>query len=331
MLSGKPTQQSNAITASDGVADSYYDIPVIRAPNWHWLAIVYLFVGGIAGGSYAIATLAQWFSRDRKLIQVARYISLAAFLPSPILLILDLGRPDRFLHMLRIIKLRSPLSLGSWALTLFSPFVGGLGVLQLLGDVFGWTLWERQRRIIATLGMPVALFFSGYTGLLLAITNIPVWARNSLLLAPTFFASAFSTAMAAISGVLSITGTQQPETERALARAECICIATELTLLTAGIVRLGKLGRPLTAGRCGRIFWPVTYIGGLLVPLLLTLEGPARGKEVSPARRRITSLLVLTGGFGLRATMMFAGHESANRPEDYFEYTKLSHGSGNNA
>jgi formate-dependent nitrite reductase membrane component NrfD len=92
--------------------------------------------------------------------------------------------------------------------------------------------------------------------------------------------------------------------------------------LTAGIAHLGTLGKPLTRGRYGRVFWPGTYIGGILVPLLLQLAGPVRGRSGSRPRRIATSLLVLSGGFILRMLMIFAGRESANRPEDYFEYTR---------
>src|SRR5947209_13705593 len=104
-ISELKTQNSKLKTTSDGVRDTYYDLPVIKAPHWRWLVILYFFFGALAGGTYAIASLADLFSRDRTLIRAARYLSMAALLPSPPLLILDLGRPERFLHMMRIVKL----------------------------------------------------------------------------------------------------------------------------------------------------------------------------------------------------------------------------------
>jgi formate-dependent nitrite reductase membrane component NrfD len=109
-----------------------------------------------------------------------------------------------------------------------------------------------------------------------------------------------------------------------------MCLSTELVALTAGLIHLGKLGKPLTTGRYGRLFWPGTYIGGILLPLGLQLTGPVQGKSGSRPRRVITAFLVLSGGFILRMLMIFAGRESANRPEDYFEYTRRNSGSSDN-
>ena len=103
-------------TASSGVRDTYYGRPVIKAPHWRWLVTFYFFFGAIAGGSYTIGTIANLFSRDPAVERMSRYLSLAAVLPCPILLVLDLGRPERALNMFRVIKLKSPMSLGSWAL-----------------------------------------------------------------------------------------------------------------------------------------------------------------------------------------------------------------------
>ncbi|GAC1509527.1 MAG: polysulfide reductase NrfD [Chloroflexota bacterium] len=312
----------DVLTATSGIQETYYGMPVIRAPNWHWLVVNYLFLGGLAGGGYCVATIAEWFGTDRRLTRAAHYLSMAALIPSPVLLMLDLGRPDRALHMLRIVKLRSPLSLGSWAMTILGAFSTVTVGLQLLSDLLHRDVLPGPRRAVGLLGLPFGLFFSGYTGLLLGITNVPVWAKNSLLLGPTFMASAFSTTFASLSLILTLGGKEEPDTSRKLARAEAVCLLTEINLLTTGILRLGRLGRPLTTGPWGRLFWPVTYVSGLLVPLGLQLAGPARGKETPRNQRIVTSLLVLIGGYALRTAMIFAGHESANRPEDYFEYTK---------
>jgi formate-dependent nitrite reductase membrane component NrfD len=293
-------------------------LPVIKAPHWRWLVITYFFCGALAGGGFVVGTVADFFSRDRALIRAARYLSLAALLPSPPLLILDLGRPERFLNMLRIVKLRSPMSLGSWALSGLGMFSGVVAGLQLLSDLRGKPAMPAVSRIAEILGMPFAIFVCGYTGVLLAITNVPVWARNTYLLGPTFVASAFSSTFAALSLILGITGGGK-KTEVGLARAETAALATELTLLMAGVARLGKLGRPLTAPPLGLLFWPWTVGLGLVTPLLLHLGG--RGRERSLGVRILTSLLVLSGSYSLRMLMVFAGRKSAERPEDYFEMT----------
>jgi len=309
-----------AITASTGVESSYYGVPVVKAPHWRWLIIVYFFLGGIAGASYTIGTIANVFSKDRAVERAARYISFLAFLPCPPLLVLDLGRPERFLHMLRIVKLKSPMSLGSWALTFAGMFATLSAGLELLADLTHRDM-PGARRLIGIAGLPFTVFLSGYTGILLAATNIPLWWRAFPLLSPTFVSSAYSTSLAALSVALGLGGEEQADTARRIARAEALCLTIELSALTAVILRLGRIGRPLIAGRLGLIFWPVTYLGGVVAPLLLQLSGPARGRHVSRSRSLATAGITLAGGFSLRALMVFAGRKSATIPEDYFAMT----------
>jgi len=316
---GHPDLRQGTRTVSSELQTSYYGKPVVKAPHWRWLIIVYFFLGGIAGASYTIGTIANLFSRERNVERAARYLSLAAVLPCPVLLVLDLGRPERAFNMFRVVKLKSPMSLGSWALFFLGLFSGISAGLQALADLTGRDALPGPRRLIGILGLPFSIFLSGYTGVLLVTTNIPLWWRAFPLMSPTFVSSAYSTSLAAISIVL---GRERAETARKLARAEAVCLATELTFLTAGAIRLGKIGRPLTAGRLGMIFWPVTYVGGVLVPLLLQLSGPVRGNTHSQGRRVGTAALTLVGGFALRALMIFAGRESARRPEDYFALTR---------
>lgn len=318
--SSNPEPITHTATASDAVRDSYYGLPVIKAPHWRWLVITYFFFGALAGGGFLVGTVADFFSRDRALVRAARYLSMAAILPSPPLLILDLGRPERFLNMLRIVKLRSPMSLGSWALSGLGMVSGIVSGLQLLSDLRGKPTLPGLSRVVEVLGAPFAIFVCGYTGVLLAITNVPIWARNTYLLGPTFVASAFSSTFAALSLILSLAGGRKG-TGVKLARAETIAITAELSLLLAGLARLGKLGRPLTAPPLGLIFWPGTVGLGLITPLLLQFSGPARGKERSLGLRLLASLLVMSGSYSLRMLMIFAGRRSAERPEDYFEMT----------
>jgi len=312
---------STVVTASTQVQDTYYGSPVIKAPHWKWLIINYFFCGALAGGGFTIATLAELFSKDRGLVRAGRYLSFAALVPSMPLLILDLGRPERFLNMLRIVKLRSPMSLGSWALTGLGLFSGLAAGLQLLADMTHRDLLPGPRRLIGVLGLPFSVFVAGYTGLLLAITNVPLWAKNYLLMGPTFMASAFSSTFAALSIILGFGEGDRERSAKGVARAEVICLSAELGLLTVGIIRLGGLGKPLTTGKWGMLFWPLTYVNGIVLPLILQLTGPARGNNRTRAQRTATALQVLAGGYVLRMLMIFAGRESANRPADYFEYT----------
>ncbi|HEX8917710.1 MAG TPA: NrfD/PsrC family molybdoenzyme membrane anchor subunit [Chloroflexota bacterium] len=314
-------EYSDTRTATSQVQDTYYGLPAVRAPHWRWLVIFYFFFGGVAGATYTIGAVAEAVSADRRVVRAARYLAAAAFLPCPPLLILDLGRPERALNMFRILKLKSPMSLGSWALFFAGGFATLGAGLQLAEDLLKRDLLPGPRRLVMLAGVPFSIFLSGYTGILLAATNIPLWWRSFPFLSPTFVGSAYSASLCAITLFLGLDREETRDTGRRLARAESICLAAELTFLTTALVRLGAIGRPLRTGKIGLIFWPVTYVGGILVPLLLQLSGPARGKEVTGPRRTAAAMLPLIGSLSLRAVMIFAGRESANRPEDYFAMT----------
>src|SRR5437762_5040861 len=115
---------------------SYYDYPVLKAPTWHWEITWYFFFGGLAAGCYVIASIASLFGsrEDRAVARAGYYLSLLSLLPCPPLLIKDLGRPERFLHLLRIFKVKSPMSMGTWALTSFGILSGITAVIQAARD-----------------------------------------------------------------------------------------------------------------------------------------------------------------------------------------------------
>src|SRR5438552_16897334 len=115
---------------------SYYDFPVLKAPTWRWEIIWYFFFGGLAAGCYVIASIAALFGsrEDRAVARTGYYLSLLSLLPCPILLIKDLGRPERFLHMLRIFKVKSPMSMGTWSVLGHSLFCGMMVVIQAARD-----------------------------------------------------------------------------------------------------------------------------------------------------------------------------------------------------
>ena len=163
--------------------------PIINPPVWTWEVPLYFWFGGIAAGSSFVA-LACDLVGDERSAAVARKVALGALGPSPVLLILDLGRPERFVNMLRIFKPRSPMSMGAWALTLF----GNLAAAAVGADLLG------RRRLAQRLGAANALvggYLGSYTGVLLASTAVPVWARSRLFLGPIFVSTAAATGAAA--------------------------------------------------------------------------------------------------------------------------------------
>src|SRR5437764_10832883 len=100
---GALTKRGERLISGQG---NYYDLPLIKKAHWKWEVVLYFFLGGIAGGSYLAATLADLLgsARDAALIRAGRYLSFVCIVLSPILLVKDLGRPERFLHMLRVLK-----------------------------------------------------------------------------------------------------------------------------------------------------------------------------------------------------------------------------------
>src|SRR5438270_5344811 len=100
----------------------YYGLPFLKEPVWTWEVPSYFFVGGAAGAAAVLGAAAQITGADRDLVSDARWIAAAGSALSAPLLIGDLGRPGRFLNMLRVFKLQSPMSVGAWTLTAFGTF-----------------------------------------------------------------------------------------------------------------------------------------------------------------------------------------------------------------
>ena len=206
------TERGRRKLAESGVR-SYYNLPLIKKAHWSWAVVLYFFLGGMAGGSYLVATLADLVGSDRDapLIRAGRYLSFVCIAISPILLIKDLGRPERFHHMMRVLKLRSPMSLGTWALTFFGLFCGLTTAYQAAQDgLLNWLpLFSRlfkalPVKLIESIGSFFGLFVASYTGVLLAATAVPVWARARHILGPLFLTSGLSCGLSALSLVLSL-------------------------------------------------------------------------------------------------------------------------------
>ncbi|GLV59580.1 hypothetical protein KDH_64060 [Dictyobacter sp. S3.2.2.5] len=305
---------------------SYYDYPSLKAPVWSWEIIWYFFMGGLAGGSYVLATIASLFGskEDRMVARVGYYASLLALLPCPPLLIKDLGRPEKFLNMLRVFKFKSPMSMGVWGLLGFSLFSGLTAIIQaardnILGDWWGAHLLARlPQKLLAIPGSFFAVFLGGYTGVLLASTSVPVWSRSRMLGA-LFFSSAFSTSTALISFILRIIGAPA-KTLHKLERVEWMNMLVEMVSLFTYLRTSGRAAKALVGTEPkeqGRTFWGVMVGSGLVLPWLVqTFLLTNKQDTSSKARKRggigmFVSALVLVGGYFLRRTVVNAGHTSS--------------------
>ncbi|MFQ5854554.1 MAG: NrfD/PsrC family molybdoenzyme membrane anchor subunit [Anaerolineae bacterium] len=318
----KPTKYGRSLPKQAG----YYGRPVIKKSHWLWEIIVYFFVGGVAGGSSVVAAVASRFGteEDEPVVRTGRYLALLGAIVSPILLILDLGIGRRFHHMLRIFKTRSPMSVGSWILAGFGSFTGLaagvqaardglLGVGRLAGLLAAMPGW-----FMDGMGSLFGFFLSGYTGVLLTGTAIPLWSKAKRYMGPLFLTSALSTAVAAISFILSLGNSTPDSTMEKLKRTEKVALLSELGLLLALKQHLGRTGDPLWNGRHAgltRFF----VGGGLITPLLLHFSSDGLGRRMSRLFTIVSSILVLAGGFAMRYAVIMAGHDSADDPEALFD------------
>lgn len=302
---------------------SYYDYPVIKQPTWTWEIIWYFFFGGLAGGCYVIATFASLFGskEDRAVARAGYYLSLLALLPCPPLLIKDLGRPERFLHMLRMFKVKSPMSMGTWGLVSFSLFSGVMAMIQATRDGILGRWWGPRLlaalpyRLIALPGTLLGVFLSGYTGVLLTATSVPLWSRSKVL-GGVFLSSAASTSAALISLALRIFGAPAHALHK-LERLEWTAMLLEMIGLLTFLRQSGRAARPLVGsapGEHGRTFWSAVFGGGLFLPWLIqsfSLLSGRRQNKRNNMRGVLLSLLALIGGYFLRRTMVEAGHTSS--------------------
>ncbi len=228
--------------------------PVMKAPVWTWEVPLYFWFGGMAAGASFVG-LACDLAGDERSARVARKVALAALVPSPPLLIKDLGRPERFYNMLRIFKPRSPMSMGSWCLTLF----GGLAGAAVGADLIG------RRKTARALGAGTAVvggYLGSYTGVLLASTAVPVWARSRLFLGPIFVSTGVLAGAATTRLVLTATGLETGHpTREALGRIESGAMAAELLLSELNRHSLGSLGSVLDDGAGAEWFRRAQWLG----------------------------------------------------------------------
>ncbi|WCB92194.1 hypothetical protein DSM104299_00883 [Baekduia alba] len=243
--------------------------PMMKAPVWTWEVPLYFWFGGMAAGA-SFVSLACDVAGDERSARIARRVALGALVPSPPLLIMDLGRPERFYNMLRIFKPRSPMSMGSWCLTLF----GGLGSAAVGADLIGR---HREAKALGAANAVVGGYLGSYTGVLLASTAVPLWARSRLTLGPIFVSTATLTGAAATRLVLVATGLPPGHpTREALGRVESGAMAAELVLSEINHHHLGRLAHALEEGAGARWYARAKWLarGGLALRYARRHLGP---------------------------------------------------------
>jgi formate-dependent nitrite reductase membrane component NrfD len=304
---------------------------LLKSAEWPLLIDVYFFLGGIAGGAFVIATIANLLDADRyrSVARVGYYVALLAVIPAPILLIVDLGLPTRFLHMLMVskpsteigmgamtlgpfhLKLLSPMSSGAWALLAFSG-CAFLAALDVFLEQRGGRGFPGLRTVVGLVGSIFGFFLAAYPGVLLGATARPLFV-NGHWLGALFLAVGASTGGAAIALVLALLGGERREGLAPLMRTVAMALVVQAValLLFIGTVALsGSAGisralAGLLSGQHSLTFWLGAVLVGLIVPLALQFAGDAR--RTSAGLTALVAVLVLIGGFVIKYVLIAAG------------------------
>jgi Polysulfide reductase len=275
---------------------SYYGRPIIKEPVWTWEIPAYLFTGGLAGASSVLSTAAR-LSGNEKLARTSLYVGAAADLVSPVLLASDLGRPERFHHMFRVVKVTSPMNVGSWVLLVSGGASTTAALLQLVGRL-------RPVRVLAeavsTLsGPPLAT----YTGVLIADTAVPVWHEGRRELPWIFAASAAASAGAAAAIFV------QPQDAGPARRLAVAGVLAERASMQAMERRLGTTGEVYRQGTAGKLSRAAKGLAVAGAAVLATRGRRSRGAAV------LGGSLVCAGELCLRWAVFTAGAQSARDPK----------------
>ncbi|MDX1624207.1 MAG: NrfD/PsrC family molybdoenzyme membrane anchor subunit [Gemmatimonadota bacterium] len=286
-------------------APGYFGRPVVKPPVWTWEVPLYFFVGGMAGMAAVVAAAAYLAAADPGLVRAAVWLAVGGSAVSTVLLVMDLGRPARFLNMLRVFKWRSPMSVGAWTLSAFGAHAGAAALLlEWIGPAAPPAEVVPFLRVLLWLALAGAAVYGAvlatYTGVLIGATVIPAWFSRHRGLPLHFGAAGLGSAAAA----LVLLGFDEP----ALVALGAAAAAVE-TGFGAWIEarRHGAADRALREGRSG---WMLRSSGALAGPaaLVLWLAGAA------PWAAGVFLAGALLGRYG----WMEAGRASGRDPEATF-------------
>ena len=281
----------------------YYGLPLLKEPQWRWQIPAYFFVGGAAGSAAVLGAVANWAGADLKIVRDARLIAASGAIVSSALLIADLGKPEKFLNMLRVFKWRSPMSVGAWVLAAFGASSGMAALAQIVRNR---TDGHFLRAIETVSGASSALFgfpFSNYTGVLIGATVIPVWNHFSRELPVHFGMSGLNSAVA----LLELSGNDRST------QLNCLGIGAAAAETYVGIraeSTRSRVAAPLKQGASGALVRAGAILSGP-VPLALRLSARLSNPSRSRRIRRWAAWSSIAGSLLTRYGWLQAGRASA--------------------
>jgi formate-dependent nitrite reductase membrane component NrfD len=288
-----------------GETPAYYGVPVLKQPVWIGTIAAYFYVGGLAGMSATLGSAVQLLGgrEMRPLVVKTRWIASVGAAISTFLLIDDLGRPERFLNMLRIFKLTSPMSMGSWILSAFSGAASASVVLPYGPRIFR-PLAGAFGIVAGLLGLPLA----AYTGVLLVQTAVPLW-KNRL-----WSVLALCSGTAAAGSFLDLLPLNAKEA-RAIQMFSLIGECGELLVaneIEREASRVQRVARPLREGFTG-FLWQGAKVLTIASAVISIAPGHSRKKRIA------AGLLGTAAGICVRFGYFLAGKRSARDPRATFE------------
>jgi hypothetical protein len=275
---------------------SYHGQPVIKDPVWTWEIPMYFYAGGLGGASAGLAYLSG-LSGHEALSRRAWATAMGALAISPTLLISDLGRPARFLNMLRMFKVTSPMSVGSWILA-------GSGAATSAAALEAWTgrlprIGRVARPAAALLGLPL----STYTAALITNTAVPAWHEARRALPFVFGAGA---ALSAGAAGVALSPPEQAGPARRLALGAAVLDVGFTELVEHGLGEHGEAYRRSTAGLFSHLSNACIATGAAL---LYRRGGQSRSAAVA------SGALLSAGALSARWSIFKAGFASAADPK----------------
>ena len=295
------------IPSASGESATYFDRPILKAPVWEIDIPAYYYLGGAAGASMALAAAAQLEGGEEisRFVRRCHWIGIIGSSAGAVLLVHDLGRPERFVNMLRVFRPTSPMNVGAWILAGAAPLAIAAGFFTRQSGQFKW-LGETAGYAAGLFGLGLA----GYTGVLVGNTAIPAWKEARPCLPVLFLSSAAASTASLLemfpngartSQLILIFGTAARTAELVSAR-----------WMEKRTSRVQTAGEPLREGVSGALWKTAAVLTA--ASLVIPLAGRKSGKL-----RQCAGVLGTLGAIALRFAVHFAGSASAANPRATFD------------
>lgn len=272
---------------------------------WHWLLVIEMFLGGIAGACFFAGALADLVSKGkyRKLAKIGSYCVLPLVVVTLIFLLLDLppSRMFYFWHFM-IFKPLSSMNQGVWLLSLFT-LIGGVivpaiylaedkGILPFLKGK------EGLRKALSIIGIILSVGVMGYSGVILADKAVPLWS-TSLFLPATWIAVSVASGIALIRLILALSAEKDKEADSMLAKALKLALIVAAVAIAIFLLTSGDAASVLISGSYAILFWLGVVVIGIVAPIVLD----AAGKDMAT----VVSVLTLIGVFLYKWIILYGG------------------------